>query len=122
MKIRAVPRRHAVGPILGIVLGDIDPARHNVWRAHPVDAAAFWHRGARLDQASAWVDPITRIDMIVIGAICQGKTKGSPSQNWRKPSPRRACSTPHHPPSRGGNYRIRAWSDCGENRQAGPPL
>src|SRR6516162_11012053 len=57
--------------------------------------------------------------MVVIGAICQGKTKGSASRNRRKPPPRRACPTPHHPPSRGRNYRIRAWSDCGENGQAG---
>ena len=35
--------------------------------------------------------------MVVIGAICQGKTKGSASRNRRKPPPRRACPTPHHP-------------------------
>src|SRR6516164_5405844 len=107
---------------MGIVLGDIDPASHNVGRPHPIDATALRYGGAGVDYAGARVDPIARIEMVVIGAICQGKTKGSASRNRRKPPPRRACPTPHHPPSRGRNYRIRAWSDCGENGQAGASL
>src|SRR5215472_4366662 len=84
---------------MGIVPGDIDPASHNIGRAHPIDATAFRYGDAGLDYPGARLDPIARINMIVIGAICQGKTKGSASRNRRKPSPRRACSTPHHPPT-----------------------
>src|SRR5262249_7592749 len=35
--------------------------------------------------------------VVVIGTICQGKTKGGASRDRRNPSPRRACPTPHHP-------------------------
>src|SRR5262249_45500584 len=91
---------------MGIVLGDIAPASHNIGRAHPIDATAFRYGDAGLDYPSARLDPIARINMIVIGAICQGKTKGSASRNRRKPSPRRACSTPHHPPPAPGTIEF----------------
>src|SRR5262249_50522784 len=101
--------------IMGIVLRDIDPARDNVGRADAVNAAALEHGRVWFDHAGVRIDPIARIDMAVIGAICQRKTKGGASHKRRKPLPCRACPTPHHPQSRGRNYRIRAWSDCGEN-------
>src|SRR6516162_7994668 len=117
MKIRAIPGGDAIDPIMWIVLRHVDPPGDNIGGADPIDAAAFGHLGGRLDQASARVDPITGVDVIGIGAICQGNTKASTRRNWRKASPSRARPTPHHPPSREGNYRIRAWSDCGKSAQ-----
>src|SRR6516165_388341 len=120
MEVRAVPRGHTVGPIMGVILGDVDAPRHDIGRADVIDAPAFRRRSAGLDQPGARLHPIPRINVVVIGAICQAKTNGRASRDRRNPSPRRASPTPHHPPSR-GNYRIRAWSDCGENRQARSP-
>src|SRR5215469_9914629 len=105
MKIRAVPGGDAIGPIMWIVPRHIDPPRDNIGRPYPMDAAAFGHLGAWLYcQASGRVDPIVGIDVIAIGAICQEKTKASARRNRRKATPCRACPTPHHPPSRSGNY------------------
>src|SRR5947207_7501475 len=118
MKIRAVPGGDAIGPIMRIVLRHVDSPGDNIRRADPVDAAAFRHRGAWLDYASTRLDPVTWVDMAVAGAICQGKTKARASRNRRKASHCRACPTPHRSPSPWGNYRIRAWSDCGRTEQA----
>src|SRR5438067_8219615 len=118
MKIRAVPGGDAIGSIMRIVLRHVDPPSDNIRRADPVDAAAFRHRGAWLDYASTRLDPVTWVDMAVAGAICQGKTKARASRNRRKASHCRACPTPHRPPSPWGNYRMRAWSECGKTEQA----
>ena len=74
VKILAVPRGNAHGAVVRIVLGDIDTAADHIGRTDPVDATALRHRLARLDQARARRNAVTRVDAAIAGAMGQHKT------------------------------------------------
>src|SRR5439155_25304370 len=99
MKIGAVPGGDPVGPIMRVVLRDINVARYHVRRTDPVDAPALWHWRSGFDQAGTRLDAVTRIDMRFIYAISQENAEQHEARRQREPSERRTRPTPHQHPS-----------------------
>src|SRR5262249_59284612 len=88
MEIIAIPRGHALGAVVDVFFGSINPPCHRVGLSDPIHAASLWHRLARLDNAGASrnaAKPINLSCTLPVSTICyrkvaQRKSKESPAR------------------------------------------